>query len=539
MKLKYILIVLLCLLTVAPVAIFWFWPYSKALESEIDDVRQRHLVIAKNLSGEMERYYSDLTSSFAIIATSAKDAKKTINFKDIFDNLHIRHICIANSKTGQISESIQFDGPPCPPAVPAERFDAMMKLAKEGQTLISGVFPTKPNGNVIYALYLRDDQLFIGAISTSYIAEIGRRISFGKLGHAAIVDQNGRALSHPRQDWQDERKDMSKISVVQKMLAGKTGVEVFYSPALKADMIAGYTFVKSAGWGVMVPQPLAELQNKARTIETTAMYIMLIGFLVAAIIGTVAAWMLTRPVEKLVHAMEEIGDGNLDAADNIKLGRWSPVELKSVLDGTRSMTTKIKGQLDTIAFQANTDSTSGLMTNDHFLKVGELAMATAANTKRKSTVLQINLSDLHKVEDFHGRKTGVLIITKFAKRLNDYATAFEEFSKVKDPNMAIYTSRRHGNTFSVLINCHQTTAMVSKFIDGLLERVKAEYQIDDQQSLAVTVNVGFAASPNHSEDFADLMHYSEVAVTHAESFDDGYVAINYETLLRQKTDIAV
>ncbi|WP_413692790.1 hypothetical protein [Psychromonas sp. KJ10-2] len=42
---------------------------------------------------------------------------------------------------------------------------------------------------------------------------------------------------------------MSKISAVQKMLAGKTGVEKFYSPALKGDMIAGYTSVPGAGWG--------------------------------------------------------------------------------------------------------------------------------------------------------------------------------------------------------------------------------------------------------------------------------------------------
>ena len=539
MRLKYFLTMLLGLLAVAPIAIFWFWPYSKALDSEIDDVRQRHLVIAKNLSGEMERYYRDLTSSFAVIATSVKDAKEKVNFKDIFDNLHIRHLCIASSATGQVLDSIQFDGPPCPAEVPETRFAEMMTMAKEGKTIVSGVYPTKLNGNVIYALYLRGTQLYIGAISTKYIAEIGHRISFGKLGHAAIVDQNGFAMSHPRKDWQDNRKDMSKISVVQKMLAQGTGVDTFYSPALKADMIAGYTFVKGAGWGVMVPQPLAELQSKAKEIESTALLIMMIGFLVAAGLGSFAALILTKPVDQLVKAIDAIGNGQLDAAETVQLSKWAPVEYKAVLDGTKSMTKKIKGQMETIATQANTDSASGLSTHEHFVKIATQAVDAAAKSRNKSTVLQINISNLDQIQDLHGRKTGVLIVSKFAKRLSDYAVAFEQFSRVKDPMIEVYTSRRHGKTFSVLLTGHKTADRVTKFIDGLLQRTKADYEIDGQQTLQANVNIGFASSPNHSEDFADLLHFSELAASHAEARKAEYSSMNYERLVRMKADIAV
>jgi len=60
------------------------WPYSKALESEIDDVKERHLVIAKNLSGAFERYYQDVTSLFTALSPqlSTKELQPEIK-KDI------------------------------------------------------------------------------------------------------------------------------------------------------------------------------------------------------------------------------------------------------------------------------------------------------------------------------------------------------------------------------------------------------------------------------------------------------------------------
>ena len=47
------------------------------------------------------------------------------------------------------------------------------------------------------------------------------------------------------------------------MLARETGTTVFYSPALEADMVTGFTHVPMTGWGVMVPQPVAELRDAA------------------------------------------------------------------------------------------------------------------------------------------------------------------------------------------------------------------------------------------------------------------------------------
>jgi len=69
------------------------------------------------------------------------------------------------------------------------------------------------------------------------------------------------------------------------MITRNTGVAQFYSPAMKADMITGYTFVPESGWGVMVPQPLDELIDRARDFQFAALLIATISVLVAGFLS--------------------------------------------------------------------------------------------------------------------------------------------------------------------------------------------------------------------------------------------------------------
>jgi len=48
------------------------------------------------------------------------------------------------------------------------------------------------------------------------------------------------------------------------MMRRETGVTTFFSPAAQLDMVSGYSFVPFTGWGVVVPQPLEELEASAR-----------------------------------------------------------------------------------------------------------------------------------------------------------------------------------------------------------------------------------------------------------------------------------
>ena len=155
------------------------------------------------------------------------------------------------------------------------------------------------------------DRIMVGLLKTDYFRELGRQISFGERGHAAIVDHEGRLLAHPLDDWWRTRKDVSRVSAVQRLMKGDQGVEVFYSPALEEDMIAGLSAVPGPGWGVMVPQPLSELQTKADRIEQSALIVLALGVALALTAATLVTVYLLRSLRAATRAAQQIthGDG--------------------------------------------------------------------------------------------------------------------------------------------------------------------------------------------------------------------------------------
>ena len=88
-----------------------------------------------------------------------------------------------------------------------------------------------------------------------------------------------------------------KHSLEQKMMRGETGVSRFFSPPMQADMIAGHTAVPDVGWGVMVPQPVAELYDQASNVQFLALTIALGGLAGAGLLGWWLARRISAPLE--------------------------------------------------------------------------------------------------------------------------------------------------------------------------------------------------------------------------------------------------
>jgi len=127
----------------------------------------------------------------------------------------------------------------------------------------------------IIAKSIAPDQYAIGALDTDYFITLQKKIAFGEKGHAAIVDKRGRVIAHPKTEWRNDMRDLSSIDPVMQMISGKSGVSHFFSPAAKEDMVAGYTTVPKVGWGVMVSQPIAELEEQANRVKIVALQIVL------------------------------------------------------------------------------------------------------------------------------------------------------------------------------------------------------------------------------------------------------------------------
>lgn len=328
LTLRNVMVVIVAALVALPLSVFWLWPHSSALQNQIDEVRDRHLLIARNLGAALQRYHRDASATFDFAADSLLAGAKTPISGALMDNLRFRSICLIEEGTGRIVAGSTTYGE-CTGAVPADRMSFFRTIAAEGSTAITGVHAARGGEPIMCFVRRSGSHMVIGILDTAYFVELAKSISFGIRGHAVIVDQEGKVLAHPFSSWEKEMRDISKVSAVKRMLAGETGVDQFFSPAFKDDMVTGFTAVAGTGWGVMVPQPLSELRQTASKIQASAMLVFGIGLVTAVLASIALACALVRPLDAAVKAAGRMARGERD----ISLGRpsrYMPRELRAL-----------------------------------------------------------------------------------------------------------------------------------------------------------------------------------------------------------------
>ena len=254
-----------------------------------------------------------MIATFRFIAPEVASGRTVEFSREFLHNLHFRHICVAEAATGRVLAEHKATLAPCPDVIPRKRFNDLKSIAIQDEIVVSSVMPGPGGRPTLYLIWLTAGQMRVGALETQFFRTLSRQISFGRRGHSAIVDHTGRVLAHPLESWEQEMRDISKISAVQRMMAGETGVETFYSPALKGDMIAGVTSVPGPGWGVMVPQPMAELEQTAADIQRSAATVLIAGLLLSTVIAFIFALGIVRSLQPITEAAAHMADGDTSA----------------------------------------------------------------------------------------------------------------------------------------------------------------------------------------------------------------------------------
>ena len=339
MRIRLVLFAAMALVAIIPITIFAVLQVSKTLETELEEVVDWHLLLAKNVGHALQRYDRDLRAIFLHIAIETISGEEPNDIDQVVKGFHIRHICVTRRDDPAIVYTATIDSSPCPQQVQAERFAMFQALAQEGEVKYSPALPSPSGEPTIYMVAPIGDLLAIGAIETTYFVQLGMAISFGEKGHAAIVDQKGHVLAHPSPIWRQEIKDISKVAPVKRMLAGETGISQFFSPALKADMISGFTTVPRTGWGVMIPQPMSELEAKADGAKLFALITILAGLVVASALSWIISGLLTRPVKAVAEAARTMASGDLRARVT---QFWRPRELSDLAASFNDMATSLE-----------------------------------------------------------------------------------------------------------------------------------------------------------------------------------------------------
>ena len=356
MRIRSILIVAFLCATMIPSTLSGWRAYQMGIENEFAEVSDRHLLLARNLGNALERYYIDLVATTESISSSMVKSDNSLSFDEIFVGLNIEQILLVQRKSGNIVskiEKIPSDMVVLPPSL----LQKLTSTASAEKTQFSEVMASPNGNNVLYAFRNFGDNLAVSRISTKFFVELGKSISFGQKGHAAIVDHAGNVLAHPLPSWIASRKNIVKVSAVKRMLNGETGIEQFYSPALKGDMIAGLTAVPGAGWGVMIPQPVSELYAKVYENNKSAMLAIGVGFLVSIALVLLLLNLFAKPLEQVIAALRKNSEANQVQKISFRSSLLQVAELNAFQDSYNSMvsTVEVSKQRFAAIAKANSD----------------------------------------------------------------------------------------------------------------------------------------------------------------------------------------
>lgn len=522
MRLRHALISLFLALTAVPLTVFWIWPHSQVLQSELDDARDDHMLLARNLSAALQRYHLDVLTAFNLVTTNLIKRRHIEQPQDLLLNLSFRHICIAEEITGKVIEEASPTALPCPAKVPETRLLRFAKMARENQVTFSEVVEGPDGDPLIFLVRRIGPLLAIGALHTDYFVRLGKAISFGGRGHAAIVDHQGNVLAHPHDEWVRTRHNMTGLPPVARMVNGETGVQTFYSPALESDMIAAFTIVPNVGWGVMIPRPIAELHEKANQAEISAITVFLFGVLIALACAWIVSILFARPLELVSQAADNIALG-----DELKLipeieSHLVPIEFRRAQSSYNAMIQRLHENMVRINKLAYEDRVTGLPNRASFRERVTEKLRELQLEGRAALVLFIDLDGFKAVNDRYGHDLGDKLLRCFSIRLQ---ALFSQLGPVPDGNEEKYPqqiqvasscllARLGGDEFAVFIAGAERHSDAETIAKALLRIMREPFSLG-RHVTTVGVSIGIARAPGDGDNYEALIRRADMAMYEA------------------------
>lgn len=512
LSLRQILFTAMLTVSLIPVLILAAWVHETALSRELDSVKEKHLLLARNLTTALQRYSSDLSAAFNHSIQDVQRNDFNLTTQQLLSELQVTGFAYKtdNRWTTLFGDTQQH--------LSAQRLASLTDALSQAeqnvdQIIFSKMYSNAPASSNLYMLKkTAAGTVWIASVDSQYFVEIQQAISFGQKGHAAIVDQYGNLIAHPKRQWQLEAKNISKVKPVGLMTEGKTGVTQFFSPAVKAEMIAGYSTVQQTGWGVMIPQPLDELLQRANTVKQFALLLALAGIVGVALISWLIAGVIARPVEQVTRRTADLAAGK----KNVSIAQhcWIiPSELHSLSASFNDMsaqiaqnqqqleakveerTAKLRAAQQQSAYLAKHDTVTGLA-NRYAVQqqLGQLLTA-----ERTFALLFIDLDGFKPVNDAHGHKVGDQVLAAVAERI-------QENTREHD-----IVARYGGDEFLVLLTHTDQQQAALDSAEGIRQSLCEPFHLSDKE-IAISASIGVTMANNKIHNADMLIHQADEAM---------------------------
>jgi methyl-accepting chemotaxis protein len=186
-----------------------------------------------------------------------------------------------------------------------------------GKQLGQQVLISKTTGKpaLVLATAIKDsEQRTIGGIAVGvHLTDISQKVAsiqFGKTGHAILLDQDGKVISHFNKEFTEKRSSLTNHPGFEAlMLKGKNSLVYTNENGNKVFCQMRKT---AHGWILLVEQDYDEAFAALSTYNQQTKFLMLVTLVVVLIVAFVLSRQLTRPLRELTAAADSISRGDFD-----------------------------------------------------------------------------------------------------------------------------------------------------------------------------------------------------------------------------------
>lgn len=493
-NLRLVFFLAFSLTSIVPILLLGSWVVDSARHNEYEGVKDKHLLVAKNLTHALSRYTQDIEAvlthtSYTYFKSDTKPLLELLNSK------HVRTIRVFNKKAFQVSGKNTRTGAELS-IMTSGQLERIRRVADTEKVVFLPIKigeDNKPTILVVSPCYVYEGYFYVAELESNYVIELQKKIKFGKGGHAAIVDQVGSIIAHPNSDWVALAKNISKVSSVQRMMNRETGVEKFYSPAKEEDMIAGFSFVEETGWGVMIPQPVSELEERIAHIKSVAINVSGLGFAFSMLISWFLASKLTQSTRRIASIVQRLTLN--ESIEEIPIIPAYTREQQNLCDAFSRMTHSLNLKNTELLYNAQHDVLTGLA-NRSLLSV---YLNEKVAGEKPFFLILLDLNDFKDINDHWSHAHGDKLLIAVSERL------------VNIVNNQGIVSRIGGDEFAIAFNAEISREQVEKTVVLLIKELTNSYPIL-QEILQIGCSLGLAYYPDDAGNISDLMQCADLAM---------------------------
>lgn len=518
LSINALLMLCFALIALVPVTILGIKIYNASWENALREVKEKHQLLAENLSAPISIYVNSHLTSLTLAADQIGEITETKNVDVLIDSILSKHLQYADGFSSILllsnkTEVLNFISDDNDPDIAKTKIfgvhDFINKALIRNEPAVSSVivnpFTRQPAIYIATPIITNNNLLkrkaLVAELKILPIEKLRQGIRFGLHGHSAIVDNVGNVIAHPNPDWmKDQIKNLSNLSIVKSMMAGKTGVTEFYSPFKKEDMVAGYTAVPDLGWGIMVPQPKSEVESHVQQIIYAQLGWGIIGLILAIITAHFLGRWITQPINALASAghklskegfhhnlpkirdtapfeIRQLSSSFSDAIHGLSISRAEVEELnRSLQYRVNAATTELRQANTKLGMLARSDHLTKLANRRHFEQTLMHMTSRREEDDSPISLLLVDVDNFKRINDQYGHAAGDTVLVQIADILD------------RNTRQTDLAARYAGDEFVILI--HADVEIGRERAALIRAEIASNLFHFEKSSINVTVSIG-------------------------------------------------